>query len=177
MLRAKPAFPPSLAVRGYPLVHLLAAGIIAVMVSGCAAPIRESQSALDTYVNVYVAEFFVGESDISKPAVNIMDIQRVGEPDTRYTPSPSAHNLWLRSGTYEATLECFRPQKDPYNIPILKEAAPPDPDGKVRFTIESHEEFKDPYTKGYIPYEIDCATSAESKPAFVIMPVPTDTGV
>ena len=146
----------------HPSIYLSAVVLAAVAISAC-APIRESKTPLSMYMDVYV-----GELDASHPAVKIMDIQKVGEPDTRYTPSPSARHLWLRPGNYEAALECFRPQTNPFNIPILKTAAPPDSDGKVRFTIEYHGVVESRLAEEYNRYQIDCATSPDGKPNFVV---------
>lgn len=150
-------------MKGHPGIYLSAVAFAVLAVSAC-APIRESKSPLVSYSYLYVAWV----SDI-QPAVIIKDIQKVGEPDTRYTPSPSARNLWLRPGNYEATLECFRPQTDPYNIPILKTAAPPDSDGKVRFTIEYHGEVLSRLVERYNSYQMDCAISPDGTPEFVVM--------
>jgi hypothetical protein len=148
--------------KGHPGIYLLAVALAAVAISAC-APIRESETPLAIYMEVYV-----GELDASHPAVRIMDIQKLGEADTRYIPSPSARNLWLRPGNYEATFECFRPQTDPYNVPILKMAAPPDSNGHVRFTVEYHGEVESRYAEEYNRYKIDCATSPDGKPEFVV---------
>lgn len=153
--------------KGYLRIYLLA--VLCAALPGCAPAIRESKTSLADYVNLGIG----GWLDETHPAVRIVDIQKAGEPGTRYAPSPATHDLWLRPGIYEATLECFRAQTDPFNIPIRKRASSPDSNGHFRFTIEFHGEFEEnPYAKDAMPYQVDCATSVDGKPEFVVSPSP-----
>lgn len=112
-------------------------------------------------------ELQVGKLAASGPAVRILDIQKVGESDTRDTPSSGTHSLWLREGNYQATLECLRPYTD--NADILKLSSLVDPDGQFRFTIKFQADKGDRYSGEDYSYRLNCAISADGKPRFVVM--------
>ena len=139
--------------------------VFAAVVSAC-APIRESQPAIAIYMKLQI-----GELAASGPAVRIIDIQKVGESNTRDTPSSGTRNLWLREGDYQATLECLRPYTDKYNADILKRSSPADSDGQFRFTIKFQADRDDRFSGEDHFYRLDCAVSADGKPAFVVMPL------
>jgi len=149
-------------MRGHPVI---VAALVAAVLSGCAS-IRESQPAIAIYM-----ELQIGELAASGPAVRIIDIQKVGEPNTRDTPSSGTRSLWLREGNYQATLECLRPHTDKYNPAILKLSSPADPDGKFRFTIKFQADKDDRFSGEDHSYGLNCATSADGKPVFVVQPL------
>jgi hypothetical protein len=151
-------------MKGHPGIYLSAA-LVAASISAC-APIKEDHPALAMYM-----ELRLGDFDRHKAFVRVVDIQKAGESDTRFVPSASATSLWLREGDYEATAECLRPQTDKYNADILKRASPPDSDGRIRFTMKFQPEIGDRISTEYHFYGLDCATTADGKPLFLVMPL------
>lgn len=149
----------------HPRIYLLATAFAALAASGC-APIKEGSPALAIYMKLQV-----GELADSGPAVRIIDIQKVGEPTTRDTPSSGTKTLWLREGEYQATLECLRPYADKYNSAVLKLSSPTNSDGQFRFTIKFQADRDDRYSGEDHFYGLNCATSADGKPVFVVMPL------
>ena len=144
-------------MRGYPIIVVLAAALAAL--AGCAS-IRESDSTLVSYV-----ELDIGQLATSGPAVKILDIHKVG--GSEYVPS-SSHRLWLRKGDYVATLRCLRPYTDEYNADILKRASPADSQGQVHFTINYQAAINDRISTEIQFYRLNCATSQDGKPSFVV---------
>src|SRR6185312_16737200 len=72
-----------------------------VVLSGCAA-VMQTEPRLGFYSHLLVGN----ELDKGVHSVEILQIQRIGDPEIFYDPKPNNGFLWLRPGKYTAKLRC-----------------------------------------------------------------------
>lgn len=143
VLRAKPEFPPSMAVR----IYLLAAVFAAL--AGCAADIRETEPNFAVHAHVTLNH----GASATLPGILISSIRRTDKPGHAFTPSPSALDLWLHAGDYEATIvRCDEPADDQTRDLGSKQASALGPDHLFKFSVETNQ-----------LYHFYCSTSVDGK--------------
>jgi hypothetical protein len=148
---------------------LSAFSIVLLLLVGC-APIREGTPSVMIYKQIRFGEL----SEWMKPSVQSVSIEKVGDPESVYTPSVDATSIWIRLGDYRAKLICLRPQGDRLTGNILKSASRSNADGFFYFSAKSFIDPKYEVNESY--FQLDCAVSPDGTPNFSFDPIIEITG-
>ena len=87
----------------------------------------------------------------TQPGIVISRVRRLDRPGKAFIPSPSALDLWLHAGDYEATIaRCDEPADDQTRDLASKQASLLGPDHLFKFSVETNQ-----------LYHFYCSTSAD----------------
>ena len=106
--------------------------VFAFLLAGCGS-VLQSMPAIGKYRQLLVG------SDLANhdPTIEILQIQRVGDPEIIHDPKPKNGFLWLRSGKYTVKLKCnVKPGIDPGDLIMEPTITPLPPDLEYSFDIE-----------------------------------------